>query len=265
MHRNIIFIVLVYRNTEDLVSFFSNNRVNDSHTIVVVSHYDGSSDELFRKIASDNKADCLFVQNKGYGYGNNKGIEYALNNYTFNYLIVSNADINIRHFDDSYLERYNNVIIAPEIVAANGKRQNPCEPYTPSRMIHYLMYITYKKDCYRLIWLFYAWARLKRIFFSIVNRIIKKKYIYSAHGSFVIIPVSVLQALQPLYNEKMFLMNEEAHLAKKAAKAHIKTVYAPNIIIDHKEDGSMSMEYNNEFKLLKQSFVEFYNYWYLDK
>ena len=60
-------------------------------------------------------------------------------------------------------------------------------------------------------------------------------------------------------------MNEEAHLAKKAAKAHIKTVYAPNIIIDHKEDGSMSMEYNNEFKLLKQSFVEFYNYWYLDK
>lgn len=45
---------------------------------------------------------------------------------------------------------------------------------------------------------------------------------------------------------------------------NIKTVFVPDILVDHKEDGSMSLEYSNEFKLLKQSFVEFYKYWYLN-
>ena len=69
-------------------------------------------------------------------------------------------------------------------------------------------------------------------------------------------------SLIPLFNEKMFLMNEEAHLAKKAKLSNITTKYVKDIVIDHKEDGSMSLEYKNEFPLLKQSFIEFYLYWY---
>lgn len=262
MKYNIVFVVLVYRNTKDLEDFFAYNHIHDSHTVVVVSHYDDSSDKVFIRIASDNNADIIIVPNKGYGAGNNMGIEYALEHFDFNYIVISNADISIRILEPQALEKYGDTIIAPDIVAANGKQQNPNEPYKPSNLAYHLMYKTYKNNKTKLIWLFYALARVRRIVYNMVSCVIKKDTIYSAHGSFVIIPANVLNKLKPLYNEKMFLMNEESHLAMKAREYGVKTVYAKDILIDHKEDGSMSLEYKNEFPLLKQSFMEFYEYWF---
>lgn len=39
------------------------------------------------------------VENKGYSYGNNRGIEYCHNNYEYDYIIISNPDIIIKKFD----------------------------------------------------------------------------------------------------------------------------------------------------------------------
>ena len=221
MKYNIVFVVLVYRNTNDLEDFFANNHLQDSHTVVVVSHYDETSDEAFKRIAANNNADIIIVPNKGYGAGNNKGVEYALEHFDFNYIVISNADISIRKLEPWMLEKYGDSIIAPHIVAASGKKQNPNEPYKPSNMAYYLMYKTYKNNRTKLIWFFYALARIRRIIYNIVNCVVKKETIYSAHGSFVIIPAKVLNKLVPLYNEKMFLMNEESQLAMKARKDDI--------------------------------------------
>lgn len=258
----IVFVVLVYRNTDDLKDFFKSNKIHDSSTIVVVSHYDDKSDAEFSLIAAENNADVIIVENKGYGYGNNKGIEFALKKYNFEYLIVSNADISIRSFNVSELNKYPDCIIAPKIISLSGKKQNPAEAYQPSHLAHYIMYWLYSGSHTKLIWFMYAFLRLKRIFFNLTHLRNKPCDIFSAHGSFVVFPYSVLTKLQPLYNEKMFLMNEEGHVARKALECNIKTKYLPSIIIDHKEDGSMSLEYINEFPILKQSFIEFYTYWY---
>ena len=257
-----IFVVLVYRNTKDLEDFFKSNHVKNTHTIVVVSHYDELSDGEFKRISTENNADIIIVPNKGYGAGNNKGIEYALRNYDFDFLIVSNADITIRHLDKKVLQKYQFNIIAPQIIAANGKRQNPNEPYKPSDIAYKLMYKIYCGEKTKLIWFFYGLARLRRIFYNLIGQYFTGKEIFSAHGSFVIFPIRVLKELVPLYNEKMFLMNEESHLALKAREAGVNTIYLKDIVIDHKEDGSMSLEYKNEWPLLKQSFTEFYRYWY---
>lgn len=265
IHYDIIFIVLVYRNTNDLNDFFYNNYVDNSHTIVVISHYDDESDKEFIGIAKENNADVIVVENKGYGAGNNSGVEFALSHYEFDNLVISNADITIRDFDTSILKNYQGCIVAPQIIAASGKKQNPNEPYKPSRLFHNLMYVVYKHDMVHLIWGFYAVSKLKRIFYNTIGKHFHGNRIFSAHGSFVIIPIEVLKLLVPLYNEKMFLMNEETHLAMKASREDIKTVFVNDIVIDHKEDGSMSLEYRNEFPLLKQSFMEYYKYWYLDK
>ena len=96
---DIVFVVLVYRNTQDLVDFFKSNQISRSKTIVVCSHYNDDTDTRFSEIARINLADFIVVPNKGYGYGNNKGCEYALSNYDFKYLIISNADIKIEQFD----------------------------------------------------------------------------------------------------------------------------------------------------------------------
>lgn len=262
-HYRFIFVVLVYRNTSDLKNFFVSNRIDDSHTVVVVSHFDEETDMKFKAIADENNADVIFIPNKGYGFGNNKGIEFAIENYMFEYLIVSNADIEIRDFDTEVINKYSDNIIAPCIIAASGRRQNPGEPFEPSHFVHYLAYKAYEGNHYKLIWLYYGWCRLKRIVYNALDKLkVASPSIYAAHGSFVIFPYSILVKLTPLYNEKMFLMNEEAHLAKKAKLSNITTKYVKDIVIDHKEDGSMSLEYKNEFPLLKQSFTEFYLYWY---
>lgn len=260
---NIVFVVLVYRNTLDLKDFFLSNKITDTHTIVVVSHFDDETDLIFAEIAKENNADILFVPNEGYGSGNNAGVEYAIKNFSFNYLIISNADIKVRKFDIAILKQYNNCIIAPEIIASSGRKQNPSEPFKPSRFVHYLAYKAYIGNHFKLIWLYYGWCRLKRVAFNILDKFnVASSSVYSAHGSFVIFPYSILVKLTPLYNEKMFLMNEEGHLAKKAKESNVTTKYVKDIVIDHKEDGSMSLEYTNEFPLLKQSYLEFYQYWY---
>ena len=118
----------------------------------------------------------------------------------------------------------------------------------------------YEKDLYMLSWGMFAWSRIKKIIFYVISP--WRKSIFSAHGAFVIFPESVLTKLVPLYNEQMFLFVEEEHLGMLAMKKGIKTIYFPEIVIRHKEDGSMSVASVNLYEKAKQSFLVYYNYWF---
>lgn len=257
---NIIFVVLVYRNTNDLLDFFKSNKVKQSKVIVVNSFYDDNSDNEFKKIASINSADIITVPNKGYGAGNNRGIEYAILNYDFNFLIISNADITIRFFSEDVLHKYNNCIIAPKIINKNGRNQNPSSPFPPQKFVEKLKYKVYKGNHKKIIFAFYAWSRFQKIFYYIIKKF--KHYIFSPHGAFFIIPQSILLKLVPLYNEEMFLFYEENHLGKRAKLNNIKIIYTPEIVIDHKEDGSVSLLETDNFELMKDSYVKLYEFWH---
>lgn len=65
----VVFVVLVYRNTQDLRDFFKYIDIKDSHTIVVNSYYDEQTVIEFKKIALKAEADFISVPNKGYGAG----------------------------------------------------------------------------------------------------------------------------------------------------------------------------------------------------
>lgn len=257
---DIVFVVLVYRNTEDLEGFFSSNHLPNSKTIVVNSYYDDKTEEIFKKIAKENNAVFLSVPNKGYGAGNNRGVEYALANFSFKYLVISNADIYIERFSLESLQKMGEVIIAPKILNLHNKNQNPSSPFRPHKSLMKLWRYVYEKDLYTLSWGMFAWSRIKKIIFYVISP--WRKRIFSAHGAFVIFPESVLTKLAPLYNEQMFLFVEEEHLGMLALKKGIKTMYAPDIVIRHKEDGSMSVASVNEFEKTKQSFLVYYNYWF---
>lgn len=256
---NIVFIVLVYRNVDDLIDFFKYNKVKNSKVIVVNSFYDESSDHEFRKIASINCADIITVPNKGYGAGNNRGIEYAIAHYNFNFLVISNADITIRTFSETILQKFHNCIIAPKIITRTGKNQNPSSPFKPNKIIEKLQYKAYKGNHRKLIIAFYAWSRFQKIIFYIIKRF--KHRIFSPHGAFFIMPKNILLDLIPIYNEEMFLFFEENHLGKHAKLNGIKIVYAPEIVIDHKEDGSVSLLKTDNFNLMKDSYMKMYEYW----
>ena len=255
-----VFVVLVYRNTRDLKEFFESLTTPNIKVIVVNSFYDLESEKEFRRIAEANNADFLSVPNKGYGAGNNRGIEYALAHYDFKYLIISNADIIIKQFDINRLDYIKNCIIAPKIINLNGKNQNPSSPYRPSKMLSRYALWCYEGNHNMLIWGYYAISRLKKIVFY--STAWYRKHIFSAHGAFVIIPYSVLKNLHPIYNERMFLFNEEEYLGMLAASKGINTIYEPNIVVLHKEDGSINIANINEFKRNKESFTVYYYTWF---
>lgn len=265
---DIVFVVLVYRNVSDLKSFLSTNIFDKTITfkvIVVSSFYDEETDSQLKIVADSHNSVFLSVPNKGYGYGNNRGCEYALNNFDFEYLIISNADVLIQQFDVDSLQAAGRKIIAPSIRNLKGKKQNPNAPYKPSKFKDHIRYLMLKGNHSKLIWILYAYSRLQREFFFLINLFKKRSKVYSAHGSFVIFPYAVINDLFPLYNEKMFLLAEEDHLAKLAESRGIETIYVPSIKILHKEDGSISLLDRKIFELEQQSFMEYYTTWYTPK
>ena len=161
------------------------------------------------------------------------------------------------------LEKNNNFIIAPKILNLNNKNQNPSLAFFPSVLFEKFRRSIFQSRFTFLMYIPFAYARLSKILFYLIYPI--KKYIFSAHGSFVIFPKGIVQKLYPLYNEEMFLFNEEEHLGRLAKKNGIKTIYVPEIEIRHKEDGSMQLSSINVNSQIRKSFLAYYNYWFNSK
>lgn len=256
-----VFVVLVYKNIDVLNDFFNSFCISDAKVIVVNSFFDSSSLEKCKKIALQNNANFIPIENKGYGYGNNIGIAYAIKHYYFKYLVVSNSDVIIK--DLSCLESFNepNAIIAPETRMISNKRQNPSTPWK----LPFLFEITHyalKKNNKFLYTLTHIYTRLSRELFFIYARLFKKtKYkIFSPHGSFIIATQEAVHTLHPLFDDNMFLYNEEWYLAMKARINEVTIYYCPDIKILHLEGASSDTSSNAFFKYSKQSYDVFYKW-----
>lgn len=260
-----IFVILVYRNTGDLVECINSIRDNvSSYKIIVVNaFYDDATRNEVERIAS--KYDCVFIniENKGYSYGNNKGIEFALENYAFDHVIISNPDIVIEKFDDSFIsENFVYDIIAPHIIAASGRAQNPAM-FRRLLLAEYLIYCGYKKNSRFLLMCGLTISKIVRELISCLKKIRKQHVygIYCAHGSFLLLSKRVVESLRPVYDNRLFLFGEEGILAIRAKDAHFKTCYSDYISIKHKEDGSMklsNLSINGEMK--KSNIFYYENY-----
>lgn len=257
-----IVVILVYRNTVDLLECIESvkKKIDSVKIVVLNAYYDEDSKNQIEKIAHETDSDFINIENKGYSYGNNVGIQFAMKNYSFEYAIISNPDIVVEKFDDS--EMPDAGVVAPKIVAASGKKQNPMI-LRENRVSEYFVYCGLKKNIICMLAIGIILNKISNVFF---NRKHKKQYeIFAAHGSFVIIKNTVVQRIQPLYDENMFLFGEEGVLAYRCRENGFKTVYDANILIRHKEDGCMKLadfSINNE---LKKSNIYFYEKYILNK
>lgn len=256
-----VICILVYKNTEDIKEcIYSIKKYINEHKIIIInSHYDNETMHEFQIIAEKNNCDFIDVPNKGYGYGNNRGIEMAIKKYRFEYLIISNPDVIIKKFDDSHLSKYNHNIIAPVITTLKGKSQNPYW-YKKNDWIEKLIYIGMKKR--KRFFLFWGYGINKAIrelaLIKFKHSSMHDMQIYAAHGSFLIFSYSVLQSIGCPYDEKMFLFAEEALLAHLLEKNKIDTVLTKDIQILHREDGSISLSPINETDEERKSIIYYY-------
>lgn len=250
-----IAIILTYRNTKDLLECIDSikDKINSVKIVIVNAYYDDETKKAIEIISNKKKCDFINIENKGYSYGNNRGIEYALDKYVFDYVLISNPDIVVEQFSEP--SELDAEIIAPRIIAASGKKQNPMI-VKENHFSEYCIYLGLKKNKKIILGVGIA---VNRILNRIETRRKKSQFdIFAAHGSFVIIKNIVVQTIKSLYDENVFLFGEEGILAYRCRKYGFKTVYNDDIVIKHKEDGCMKLADFSINEELKKSNIYFY-------
>ncbi len=262
---NFIFIVLCYANTSDLKKFIvSTKNISGTYKIVVVnSYYDKKTEIEFAKIAKKNNCDFINIENKGYGYGNNQGIRYVNNNYLYDFLVISNPDIEIHAFEFEKIKNLQCYIIGPQIKTINNKNQNPYKPFK-LWIVNGLEYYGIKYKFY-LLWV--IGALINKILRECILLYAKIKdqpiKVYTLHGSCMLIGNLAMRKLkkQKLYDENMFLFCEEEEVGNVALNKNIKLLYNNNLFVSHNEDGSVNLIKNKITQYEKESYIYCYEKW----
>lgn len=257
-HYKIVYVVLVYKNIEVTEGFYKSlEAFSDYKVIIVNSFFNSDTERQCREMADRHGSDYLAVENKGYGAGNNVGIKYAMDNYNFDYLVISNSDIEVKNL--GYLDRSSNTgsIYSPNTVMRTGKRQNPCCPYKLKSYL-YLIRKGYETNNYRIAKLGHLCNRIALWAFLLYSNIVKKdEYpIFMGHGSFIIIGKDALSKLYPVFNDRMFLYNEELYLGLKTRKHGVQILYVPSMKVLHHEGASAGNVYSKQFQFYRQSYFE---------
>lgn len=256
-----VFIILVYRNYTDLIQLIRNiKELNlESELVVVNSYYDDETSENIEKISDTYKCSFINVENRGYGYGNNRGIEFANVNFDYDYLIISNPDIIIKKFDISEIDKLKDAVIGPIITTSSKKSQNPYWVIR-NKIGESLIFQGYKTRKRSILYLGIAMNKIIRELFLMFFRLSKKpfKKVFALHGSFVIYPHKVIKKIGLPYDEDMFLFAEEAHLAHLLRTENIQSFLTKSIEVLHKEDGSINLSSIDEKSELRKSVMTYY-------
>ena len=255
-----IFVILTYRTGSDIPLFLDsiNNNIDASFKVIVVnSYYDEESLKEIELLAKNNDCDFLPIENKGYSYGNNYGIQYALSTYSFDYLVISNSDLVVNEFDESSLP--NDGIVGPLITTAKGKKQNPYFAIN-NKISDWFIYKYYKNSQFVYLLIGQGLNKIIRELFLLlfsVSRINIKK-VYALHGSFIIIPQSIIDELVPVFDDNMFLFYEEAYLGKKMNSLGMPCYLTKSISVTHFEDGSTKGSLIDLSPYYKESYLYYF-------
>ena len=246
---DVAFVVLTYRNYTDLEEFIKSlNKVDFRFKVVVVDAY--FDDECSKQIIEVTKKyhfDYIQIPNKGYSFGNNKGIEYVINHYDFEYIVVSNPDTCVEKFEYEMISGIKEAVIGGSIHNLNNKLQNPMY-YKKVLFAQQCIYRGLKRNNKTL---FYTGIVINKYINKIIGVFNRRNKVFQLHGSFVIFPKAVITKLGKVYDENMFLFAEESYLALKLEELGIESIYNKNISILHKQDGSMKFrnDINEQLKV----------------
>lgn len=255
-----IFVVLVYRNIDILEDFFRSLALPCKYKVIIVnSYYDEQSLKRCREVAEENGADFIPIDNRGFGYGNNVGVKYAMEHYEYDYLILSNSDIQVNSMDALFKLDREVAVIAPHTHLPGGKIQNPNIPWRMKSLFRWLK-SAYGSDSRMKLWLVHCFTRTCRELFRFYRLFSRKPLydIYSCHGSFIAFTGKAVDKLFPFFDDRMFLYNEELYLAENCRMKNVPVYYCPEIDVLHLEGASTVK--GAGFKHNKESFDILYRW-----
>lgn len=235
-----------YMTTIKLINMIKDYN-NISHIVIVDNNSSDNSVYEIKKNLYDNMILIESKENKGYGAGNNIGIEYLRNNTDVKYVAICNPDIEFE--EDSinkiieYLETDSNIALASGEILENGVRPLDSSWKLPS----------YYKCLFQTI--------------PIIDKLVNRSMAYSNNdynkeisfvevlkGCFFIARLNVLTKVND-FNSKTFLYYEENILCKKIKDIGYKIVVLNNIKIIHAHGVTINKNVNKikRYRILDSS------------
>lgn len=255
------FVILTFKTCKDLKELIPSIKEKFkpyTYSILIVnSFYDNATEKEIKTFSEQNGCDFLTTSNKGYGHGNNVGIEFFNSNYEYDFLVVANPDTKIIKNDFDYAAVVGTrCVIAPCVRTLTGKRQNP----------YWVIKNAFSEN---LVYKYFKFGHKYRFIIGIgINKIIRvafnlkkkrhKKAVYAAHGSYLVFTRGALSTIGLPYDENMFLFAEENLLAHTLEAFSVPTFYTSDIEILHKEDGSVDISNIDENGELRKSIIYYY-------
>lgn len=240
-----------YETTRLLVKTIENYNIVDK-IIIVDNHSSDNSKDVLKKLVNE-KIDFIETdKNKGYSYGNNYGIKYALEKYKSENIIIANPDIYILEENIKkiikYMEENHNVAIATATMKNLNKGNYEISNMRAWKKPNYLycllssMFLT-SKIAYKLIK--YEEEKYKE----------EISEVYAVQGSFFIAKGKILKEIGYL-DERTFLYCEEMILAEKIKMAGYKEVIFNSLYYNHDHAVTINKNIKNKvdkYKILNES------------
>ena len=252
-----VLIVLNYNDFETTQEFIENiKEYEEIDKIVVVDNC--SPDNSFEKLIKY-RNDKIHVikseKNGGYGYGNNYGIKYAIQNFNPKFITTSNPDIK---FKDNSLKKLKSIFDKNKNIAA----VNMTIKNIDGRIENSGWNLPNLKDDIQDMFL--IWRKI----FSKSKEIYSKKteeleFYQVLHGCFFMIKSNVIQDIG-MFDERTFLFGEERILGFKIKS--INKIQATLLTEQCIHEHSKSINKNissviNQYKILYNSRLIYYKYY----
>lgn len=233
-----------YETTKEMLNTIKNYKSLD--IIVVVDNH--STDRSFSKLKKYESKKIRVIkskENKGYAYGNNYGIEYLIQNYSVDNIIISNPDISVLDKDIkmlvSDLELNLNIDLVAPYVDENGVISRGWK--LPSYFDELLSNMNF---VHRLA--------KKRMQYKDKHYQMKLSKVEVVSGCFFVIRRKSFQMIG-LFDENTFLYYEENIIGNKLKKLGMNTYVDKDVIIKHNLSVSVDKSFNSlkKYKILKDS------------
>jgi N-acetylglucosaminyl-diphospho-decaprenol L-rhamnosyltransferase len=236
-------VILNYNDSESTIRLI--NSIKDYEELDFLIVVDNkSTDDSFETLSkySNEKIKVLTTnRNGGYGYGNNYGIKYAYNNLNATHILISNPDVEfsnrcVRAMKTAFIEHDECSIVAPAV-------------YNKGKVVAWKIPslfwdIGYATFVFRK--LFKSKKEYPKNYFN--NK--KSCYVDVVSGSLLMVDAKVMMEYG-MYDEEMFLYNEEKVLATKMKKSGYKSLLLLNESFIHHHSVSVRKSIKSSVKLKK--------------
>lgn len=239
-----------YATTEKLVKSVEGYKIIDKIIIVDNKSSDESKENL-KKLVND-KIDFIETdENKGYSYGNNYGIKYAIKKYNSKNIIISNPDIYIE--EKVLRELVKSLEENKEVAIATATMKNLVKGSYETSDLR-----AWKKPSYSycLLTALFLCSKFSKKLIAYDNEEFKKKYseVFAVQGSFFVAKAKVLEEVG-LLDEGTFLYCEEMILGSKVKDAGYKEIIFNDLYYNHDHGVTINKSISsvNKYKILNES------------